>query len=569
MNIRSYISGFMLFLGLFMFASLDIYGISDIKMIQFEKQACDEDENPHKRINALNNLLRYKKTSHDSASIYFRIGVLYNDYGNYKYALKNFEKGKALISPSSLKTYLRTCLNISTTAIYIHDYNKGIEEAFEILEKDKPDSLRYMEAYAYGALAIFFSRTQQPQIALKYITMGEDILNSKSPSGSNHEDIREMLSGLKISLYLDLHKFDEAHDLIVSALRNTSNSANIDAHKGNLAYYYYVTNKDQQADSMFRILLDSPADRGLVHYNRGIEFLNYFTFLISRNRMKEARELADTHPREIDVIRGSLMEKTFLTALADLEFSEGDKDNAYSTLRYAMELADSLNKAFNSIEIEGISRDLERRHQKLLDSRQKEIHRGNLILWVSLSTAFILIAVLVVYIVYKRRLRKRHDALVESDMISRDTELSTISLQVDRQAETINSIRKEIADFRQSKSMAMDKVKALIDRMPPGEGDWESFRNNFERANRGFFDKLYRLHPNLTNMEVRLCAFILMNMTSKEIAATTNRSVNTINSTKHSLRKKFKITEPTIAYIRRISAASDADIERMIKESGS
>ena len=176
MNIRSYISGFMLFLGLFMFASLDIYGISDIKMIQFEKQACDEDENPHKRINALNNLLRYKKTSHDSASIYFRIGVLYNDYGNYKYALKNFEKGKALISPSSLKTYLRTCLNISTTAIYIHDYNKGIEEAFEILEKDKPDSLRYMEAYAYGALAIFFSRTQQPQIALKYITMGEDIL---------------------------------------------------------------------------------------------------------------------------------------------------------------------------------------------------------------------------------------------------------------------------------------------------------------------------------------------------------------------------------------------------------
>ena len=70
-------------------------------------------------------------------------------------------------------------------------------------------------------------------------------------------------------------------------------------------------------------------------------------------------------------------------------------------------------------------------------------------------------------------------------------------------------------------------------------------------------------------MEVRLCAFILMNMTSKEIAATTNRSVNTINSTKHSLRKKFKITEPTIAYIRRISAASDADIERMIKESGS
>ena len=566
MKIHSHISNFILFLVLLASTTSFLLGNTDVRIMQFEKMANNENEKPDRRIKALKNMLKYNNLSHDSALTYFRIGAIYRDYGDFREAIRNFEKGKSLVAADSLKQYLRACLNISSNAIYIHDYTKSIKQAFEVLEKDKPDSLKYMEASAYGSLAAFFSRTQQPDIALKYLLLGEEILNRLN---KNYEGPREMLSGLKISLYLDLHRYDEAYSLIESAIERTTNPVNIDADKGNLAYYYYVTGKDEQADSIFKMLLSSPANEGLVHYNRGIEFLNYFTFLISRNRMKEARELVDTHPREIDVIRGSLMEKTFLTALADLEFSEGDKDNAYSALRYAMELSDSLNKAFNSIEIEGISRDLERRHQKLLDSRQKEIHRGNLILWVSLSTAFILIAALVVYIVYKRRLRKRHDALVESDIISRDTELSTISLQVDRQAETINSIRKEIADFRQSKSMAMDKVKALIDRMPPGEGDWESFRNNFERANRGFFDKLYRLHPNLTNMEVRLCAFILMNMTSKEIAATTNRSVNTINSTKHSLRKKFKITEPTIAYIRRISAASDADIERMIKESGS
>lgn len=569
MNIRTYLSVLTLFLVLIVSAYPNAYGNSDIRIIQSIKQADNENEVPYNRINALKELLKYKQTSQDSASMYMRIGRLYNEVGNYKHALQNFEKGKSLIPSSSLKTYLRACLDISTTAIYLHDYNKGIDEAFEVLEREKPDSLRYLDALAYGDISIFFSRTLQPAIALKYLAMGESILDSGAVPDSPRDDITEMFSGLKISLYLDLHKFDEAYNLITAAMENTTKTTNINAHKGNLAYYYSVMHMDQQADSMFRSLLDTPADSKINHYNRGVEFLNYFTFLISRGRMKEARELADSHIQEISNIRGSLMQKTFLTALSELEFSEGRKDKAYSTLKYAMELSDSLSRSFNSIEIKGISRDLEKRHQKLLDSCKKEIGHGRMVLWMSLSVAFILISALIVYILYKQRLRKRHDERIKSDIITRETELSTISLQVDKQSETINSIRREIADFRQSKSMAMDKVKALIDRMPSGECDWETFRTNFERANRGFFDKLYRLHPNLTNMEVRLCAFILMNMTSKEIAAMTNRSVNTINSTKHSLRKKFRITEPTVAYIRRISAASDSEIRQMMKESES
>jgi DNA-binding CsgD family transcriptional regulator len=56
-----------------------------------------------------------------------------------------------------------------------------------------------------------------------------------------------------------------------------------------------------------------------------------------------------------------------------------------------------------------------------------------------------------------------------------------------------------------------------------------------------FYEKLQSKFPDLTTNERKLCAFLRLNMTTKEISAITNQSLNSIEMARHRLRKKLNI----------------------------
>lgn len=112
MKIHSHISNFILFLVLLASTTSFLLGNTDVRIMQFEKMANNENEKPDRRIKALKNMLKYNNLSHDSALTYFRIGAIYRDYGDFREAIRNFEKGKSLVAADSLKQYLRACLNL-------------------------------------------------------------------------------------------------------------------------------------------------------------------------------------------------------------------------------------------------------------------------------------------------------------------------------------------------------------------------------------------------------------------------------------------------------------------------
>jgi DNA-binding CsgD family transcriptional regulator len=87
------------------------------------------------------------------------------------------------------------------------------------------------------------------------------------------------------------------------------------------------------------------------------------------------------------------------------------------------------------------------------------------------------------------------------------------------------------------------------------ENIWDMVSVAFERTRQSFFSELYRRHPDLTQGEIRMCAYMLMGMSTKEIAVLTNRSSRTVDTIKYNMRKKMAITEPTESYLRRIASA--------------
>ena len=69
--------------------------------------------------------------------------------------------------------------------------------------------------------------------------------------------------------------------------------------------------------------------------------------------------------------------------------------------------------------------------------------------------------------------------------------------------------------------------------------NWKEFEVRFMEVHEEFYKTLNETYPNLTPNERKICAFLRLNMTSKEISAITHQSVKSINIARFRLRKKM------------------------------
>lgn len=77
------------------------------------------------------------------------------------------------------------------------------------------------------------------------------------------------------------------------------------------------------------------------------------------------------------------------------------------------------------------------------------------------------------------------------------------------------------------------------------EKDWSDFVKNFEEIHPDFFKKLITLSPEITNKDLRHCAFIKMNLTTKEIAILMNITTRGVEKARSRLRAKLGIDQNT------------------------
>lgn len=74
---------------------------------------------------------------------------------------------------------------------------------------------------------------------------------------------------------------------------------------------------------------------------------------------------------------------------------------------------------------------------------------------------------------------------------------------------------------------------------------WNEFEVCFEKVHDDFYKRLVAKLPGITVREKRLCAYLRLNLSSKEIASLTYQSQNAIDVAKHRLRKKIGLQTDT------------------------
>ena len=71
--------------------------------------------------------------------------------------------------------------------------------------------------------------------------------------------------------------------------------------------------------------------------------------------------------------------------------------------------------------------------------------------------------------------------------------------------------------------------------------DWKVFETNLKKAHELFLQKMIWTYPDLTHSDLRLCAYLRMNLSSKEIAPLMRVSVRAVENHRYRLRKKLKL----------------------------
>lgn len=69
----------------------------------------------------------------------------------------------------------------------------------------------------------------------------------------------------------------------------------------------------------------------------------------------------------------------------------------------------------------------------------------------------------------------------------------------------------------------------------------DEFDSRFVGVYESFYQKIIEMAPTLTTNEIRLCAMMRINLTSKEIAVLTNRTYGTIENIRSDIRKKLNV----------------------------
>ncbi len=109
--------------------------------------------------------------------------------------------------------------------------------------------------------------------------------------------------------------------------------------------------------------------------------------------------------------------------------------------------------------------------------------------------------------------------------------------------DNINSLKKD-KDLKALKQYILSLKKDLLKKKKT-EMSWDSFKMHFEQVHPDFFDKLLLSEDSLTQNDLRICAYIKLNLSTKDIANILNISNRAIQTSRYRIKKKLNLNPET------------------------
>lgn len=161
---------------------------------------------------------------------------------------------------------------------------------------------------------------------------------------------------------------------------------------------------------------------------------------------------------------------------------------------------------------------------------------------------------------YEQQLKidKIENDLMEYQLKNNRELIIKLALQLKSYVEIINPIKEDLKSaIELPENEQKNKIKNLYHNIQNNVQIFHSTENLNKQINaiyKDFLDRLEAKHPGLTKAEKKLCTMLYINMSSKEIAAITNTTIRTVETSRYRLRRKFDISrdEDIVSFLQKI-----------------
>jgi PAS domain S-box-containing protein len=146
-----------------------------------------------------------------------------------------------------------------------------------------------------------------------------------------------------------------------------------------------------------------------------------------------------------------------------------------------------------------------------------------------------------------KEIENRAKLRFKSELDLKERELVSFLLQLSQKNELIAYAAKSLKKMQIAPENSVQaKISALLsvlENIPEAPVDWKMIVVQLENLHPGFLGRLDGRHPNLTPKEKKLCAFLRLDLSSKDISGLQNVQPKSIEIARVRLRKKLKLVK--------------------------
>lgn len=515
-----------------------------------------EGESPHKSI-------RYAQEAYDIAiandlhqitvASLIQLAITYSRISDYKKAIELAET--ALEMSKKLQLSDDMILAKSTLSIIyfeLGDFEKSANFSFEILEYHEKTGNKKQIGITLGNIGIDFISQGNFQKGMGYLKNSLDVaisIHDAQGMAYQYNNIAAVYSEYFNDYAIALDYFKKASQ--INTRLNDKRQQGI--------YFMNI------GSSLYKL---HEFDSVLYYFNNANRL---FREINNQNLISECHALIGEYYKSIGDLETSILhadtalgiskqneflEITRMSAglLHQLFLLKSDTNRAY---RYAMiedKAKDSLSVLKNQKELYKLEfqYNFEKMDKVRQIARQK---KETLFIVVIISLISGLMILLLLY--SRHRIKTKNISLekqnIERELSFKNKELSINLISLIRKNDMLSDISKKLVEIgkgakKEETKEAITKINREL-RNSADDKMLKEFTLRFQEVHKDFYESLLRKFPELTPNELKLCAFLRLNMSTKEISELTGQRILTIDHARYRLRKKLGISNADVNLI--------------------
>lgn len=144
----------------------------------------------------------------------------------------------------------------------------------------------------------------------------------------------------------------------------------------------------------------------------------------------------------------------------------------------------------------------------------------------------------------EKEMEKIKQEKLQNELEFKNRELASNTLHLLQKNQTIVQISNQIEELLNKTTdtevkKGLKSLRSVLRNDMRIEEDWENFSSHFDQVHNDFIKKLKEMYPQLTTKDHQLCAYLKMNLSTKDIAPLLNISIRGVEIGRYRLRKKL------------------------------